>query len=433
MRNEPPNPNLSEIAQEFGPRVPRDRPRNPELGPPQRNRRTGRTRDWQIGFDNLPITSRVLSHREARPNLASLDSGGSMPLGRLSRALPGSPGEPRPRARRDAHDSASPDGQSVPVPAERRLVGQKATPRSLHPLEAELKRIQTALDALEACPPRWLPEKLLWRALRWFYRVRQRRAGAALEALATRREAPGILATYDFEPEMVHVPAGEFLLGSDPIKDKLGSDHEQPQHILYLPDYYLARTPVTNAQYAAFIQAAQHEPPRHWTDGKPPNGKADHPVVNVTWHDATAYCRWLAELTRKPYRLPTEAEWEKGARGTDGRIYPWGDRWDAARCNTKEQSIEDTTPVRSYRKGASPYGLLDMAGNVWEWTSSLSWDYPYRSDDGREDPISSGSRVLRGGSWLNYYDAARCAYRRGYVPVYHNRVHGFRCCMSFTS
>jgi formylglycine-generating enzyme required for sulfatase activity len=121
------------------------------------------------------------------------------------------------------------------------------------------------------------------------------------------------------EPEMVLIPAGKFLMGSDPSVDKNARDNEQPQHTLHLPDYYLAKTPVTNAQYAAFVQATYRRQPEGWEHGKPPSGKEDHPVVHVSWHDAVAYCRWLSEVTGRPYRLPSEAEWEKGARGTDGR------------------------------------------------------------------------------------------------------------------
>jgi formylglycine-generating enzyme required for sulfatase activity len=229
---------------------------------------------------------------------------------------------------------------------------------------------------------------------------------------------------------LVLIPAGSFLMGGDPEKDREAMRVEEPQHVLGLADYYMARTPVTNAQYEAFVLDSGHSPPTHWEKGKPPRGRGDHPVVRVSWHDATDYCRWLAEATGKPYRLPTEAEWEKAARGTEGSIYPWGDTWDAKRCNTKENGRGDTTPVGAYPLGASPYGLLDMAGNVWEWTTSLLWNYPYQADDGRQDPSSPDSRVLRGGSWLNLYDTARTTYRRSYVPAYHSRLHGFRCCMS---
>jgi formylglycine-generating enzyme required for sulfatase activity len=229
-----------------------------------------------------------------------------------------------------------------------------------------------------------------------------------------------------FEPEMVLIRASEFLMGSDPSVDKDARDNEQPQHTLYLPGYYLAKTPVTNAQYAAFVQATGHSQPDHWKDRKPPRGKGDHPVVYVTWHDAVAYCNWLAEVTGRPYRLPSEAEWEKGARGTDGRLWPWGNQWDAKRCNTAESSKRDTTPVGAYPQGASPYGLLDMAGNVWEWTRSVYKSYPYDPDDGREDLEAEDYRVLRGGSWFNFRNGARCVVRDWYSPDYSHYYFGFR-------
>ena len=214
-----------------------------------------------------------------------------------------------------------------------------------------------------------------------------------------------------FELEMILIPAGEFLMGSDPSVDEYARDREQPQHTLYLPDYYLAKTLVTNAQYAAFVQATGHTQPGHWKGGKPPGGKEDHPVVNVSWHDAIAYCRWLSETTDRPYHLPSEAEWEKGARGSDGRIWPWGNRWDVERSNTLEDAKGDTTPVGAYPQGASPYGLLDMVGNVWEWTRSVYKDYPYVLEDGQEDLESAGVHVLRGGSWSNDQFLARCVSR----------------------
>jgi len=239
-----------------------------------------------------------------------------------------------------------------------------------------------------------------------------------------------------FEPEMVLIPAGEFLMGSDLEKDKGASDGEQPQHTLHLPDYSLAKTPVTNDQYAAFVAGTGQDPPEHWEGGKPPSGKGDHPVVHVTWHDAVAYCRWLAEATGKPYRFPSEAEWEKGARGTDGRIYPWGDKWDSRRCNSKEGGAGDTTPVGAYPDGVSPYGLLDMAGNAWEWTLSLwgkdwerpDFEYPYKPEDGRENLEAGDSilRVLRGGSFLNSGRLVRCARRYRLFPGYRFRSYGFR-------
>jgi formylglycine-generating enzyme required for sulfatase activity len=242
-----------------------------------------------------------------------------------------------------------------------------------------------------------------------------------------------------FEPEMVLMPAGEFLMGSDPSVDKYAEDNEQPQHTLYLPDYYLAKTPVTNTQYAAFVQATGHQQPEHWKGGQPPRGNGDHPVVWVTWRDAVAYCRWLAEVTGRPYGLPSEAEWEKGARGSDGRLYPWGNRWgnrwDAERCNSYEGGKEDTMPVGAYPEGVSPYGLLDMGGNVWEWTRSLwgedweepSFKYPYDPADGREDLDAPDTvhRVLRGGAFYLSARSVRCACR-GVVPSSSDWARGFR-------
>jgi formylglycine-generating enzyme required for sulfatase activity len=229
--------------------------------------------------------------------------------------------------------------------------------------------------------------------------------------------------------QMVLIPAGEFLMGSDPKKDKDAEDSEQPQHILYLPDYYLAKTPVTNAQYQAFMLATGYDPPEHWEGKSHPRGKGDHPVVRVSWHDAVAYCNWLAEVTGKPYRLPSEAEWEKGARGSDGHIWPWGDQWDAKRCNALESGKGGTTPVGAYPQGASPYGLLDMAGNVWEWTLSLHKGYPYRADDGRED-LGAGDdvfRVPRGGSWGDLRHRLRSAIRDWLIPIYRSDFIGVRC------
>ena len=229
------------------------------------------------------------------------------------------------------------------------------------------------------------------------------------------------------EPEMILIPAGEFLMGSDPSVDKDAQDDgEQPQHTLYLPDYYLAKMPVTNGQYPAFMQATGHRQPKHWTGGKPPRGKENHPVVHVSWHDAIAYCRWLAEVTGKPYRLPSEAEWEKGARGSDGRIYPWGNQWDAEQCNSREGGKGGTTPVGAYPEGATPYGLLDMAGNVWEWTRSVHKDYPYVPEDGREDLQTGGDRVLRGGSWFYDRGYARCASHAWIGPYNSFHDDGFR-------
>jgi len=259
-----------------------------------------------------------------------------------------------------------------------------------------------------------------------------------LRALRARARDLG-LPTHSFEPEIILIPAGDFLMGTDPAKDKDARDDEQPQHTLHLPDYYIARTPITNAQYAVFVKATDHELPMNWKRRRPPSGKEDHPVVYVSWYDAVVYCNWLAELTSKPYRLPSEAEWEKAARGTDGRIYPWGDEWHSERCNSAEAGPGDTTSVRAYPAGASPYGVLDMAGNVWEWTRSLwgqsqekpDFGYPYHPGDGREDLEAGGDvrRVLRGGALCTGERTVRCASRSGYDLNFRGMFFGFRLCV----
>jgi formylglycine-generating enzyme required for sulfatase activity len=234
------------------------------------------------------------------------------------------------------------------------------------------------------------------------------------------------------EPEMILIPAGVFLMGSD---EKAAANDERPQHRLSLPVYYLAKIPVTNAQYCAFVQATDYNAPKGWVGTSPPRGEADHPVVHVSCHDGLAYCRWLSAVTGKTYSLTSEAEWEKGARGTDGRTYPWGSRWSAKRCNAAEGDQAATTPVGAYPRGVSPYGLLDMAGNVWEWTRSLWGNYPYpRTAKGRErredlQAPDDQARVLRGGTFLSNRWVVRCAYRHAGLPDARHGDIGFRVVM----
>jgi formylglycine-generating enzyme required for sulfatase activity len=147
----------------------------------------------------------------------------------------------------------------------------------------------------------------------------------------------------------------------------------------------------------------------------------------VSWHDARDYCRWLGQKFGKAYRLPTEAEWEKAARGMDGRAYPWGNEFDRARCNSQEGGVGTTTPVGQYSpQGDSPHGAADMAGNVFEWTASLRRGYPYDRGDGREDPRAPGPRVVRGGAFNGGCLVVRCAYRYWYVPDGRRDFLGFR-------
>jgi formylglycine-generating enzyme required for sulfatase activity/predicted MPP superfamily phosphohydrolase len=243
--------------------------------------------------------------------------------------------------------------------------------------------------------------------------------------------------------ELVRVPAGPFLMGSDLEKDKYAWDNERPQHFVEFPEYYISKYAVTNAQYAVFVKAAGHRVPRGWGEDRLLEGKKDHPVVSVSWYDAVAFCAWLSLESGRQVMLPSEAEWEKAARGPDGRVYPWGDdRPTPELCNYNyNMNIGGTTPVGEYSpQGDSPYGCADMAGNVWEWTSSL-WDkdvgnptyaYPYDPDDDREDLEASNEhrRVLRGGSFDNKSEDIRSAYRISNVPDARGPMIGFRVVMT---
>lgn len=240
--------------------------------------------------------------------------------------------------------------------------------------------------------------------------------------------APDVLKlTTPIKLELVRIPAGAFLMGSDRDKDPLADVDEFPQHRVSLPDFYISRMLITNAHYAVFVRATGHAAPRHWKDGEVPLDRVDHPVTYVLWDDARDFCDWLSRETGQLVRLPTEAEWEKAARGTDGRCYPWGeDAPTEALCNFGGK-VDSTTPVGDYApQGDSPYGCSDMAGNVLEWTQSLYKPYPYDPQDGREDLKSSGPRVLRGGSFSLNRHFARCAFRNGGSPSYFSNFFGFR-------
>ena len=216
--------------------------------------------------------------------------------------------------------------------------------------------------------------------------------------------------------------AGEFVMGSN------GKETTRPQHRVSLGDYWISRTPVTVGQYAAFVRATGYE-----ADGRALRvGKEQHAVNYVSWDDAQAFCRWASEVTGQAVRLPSEAEWEKAARGAwtgsgDGRTYPWGEAApDSSRANCN-RNVGDTTPVGQYSpQGDSPYGCVDMAGNVWQWTNSLYKPYPYNANDGRENSSDTGGRVVRGGSFGNYEDFLPCAFRNSYLPSDRHFSLGFR-------
>jgi formylglycine-generating enzyme required for sulfatase activity len=215
-------------------------------------------------------------------------------------------------------------------------------------------------------------------------------------------------------PPLCKVAAGPFLMGSDPARDSQAQSNELPQSRVTLGAFQIGKYPVTVAEYVAFLVSGHSVPvdwafdTQEWTQQLT---APDHPIDVVTWDDAIAYAAWLTRVSGTVWRLATEAEWEKAARGMDGRIYPWGDPFDATKCNSADGGQGGTTHVGSYPTGASPYGAQDMAGNVWEWTSSLYRAYPYQADDGREDLNASGQRVQRGGQWDTVFYGVRAACR----------------------
>ena len=237
---------------------------------------------------------------------------------------------------------------------------------------------------------------------------------------------------------MVVIPAGPFVMGTN---YKNADAQNRPQHKVDLPAYRIDKYLVTNAQYARFIAATGHRPPSSWKDGRIPEGELLFPVTLVNWYDAAAYARWAGK------RLPTEAEWEKAARGTDGRRWPWGNTMDPSRLNTY-YNVGSPSKVDAYVSGRSPYGVFDMAGNVSEWVQD---DFlPYQNSDAPADlfkgkvarvlseqdqamklsdlvEINKRYKVLRGGSWKSDPFSTASFHRNYALPNFASDFFGFRC------
>jgi formylglycine-generating enzyme len=251
-------------------------------------------------------------------------------------------------------------------------------------------------------------------------------------------------------PNLARIPAGEFLMGASDA-----GDDERPVHRVHVGEFFIGRFPVTCDEYARFVRAVGYPAPAVrglpliaaggrdavfkdfarpyvWENNEPPAGHGSHPVVLITCEDAAAYCRWLSNTLDRPVRLPTEAEWEKAARGgLDGQRYPWGDDVDSSRCNflvdptVKHQ--RGTRPTGTFPP--NPYGLYDVAGNVWEWVSDwYAVDYYAVSElHDPAGPLGGQMRIVRGGSWLNDdVTMLRCAYRHKVPPDTYTYSIGFR-------
>lgn len=224
--------------------------------------------------------------------------------------------------------------------------------------------------------------------------------------------------------QMITIPAGKYLRGSN---HRLPD--EGPEYEVDVKAFKIDRYEVTNLQYKQFIDATNRKSPNHFRNRTYPAGKVDHPVVWVSWFDAHDYCEWAGK------RLPTDIEWEKAARGSDGRDYPWGDDFDVNKVNTpvRWESLHmqgDTTPVGAFEAGKSPYGLYDMSGNVWEWTDS--WYTQYPGNKWPSENYGEMYKVLKGGSWwdCSYYQCGVSApsFNRSYFKQnVKNSSFGFRC------
>ena len=240
---------------------------------------------------------------------------------------------------------------------------------------------------------------------------------------------------FDKEERMLLVDAGKFTMGSNEYHDR-----EKPERVYYLKDFQIGKYPVTNEEYGEFIADEGYKRKEFWAGGWQWKMEenineplfwddeiykgANFPVVGVSWYEARAYANWLSDKTGERYRLPKEFEWEKAARGTRGRLYPWGDYFDKNLCNSSElEWLLRSSPVGIFPGGRSTYECLDMAGNVWEWCSDQYEEGNSKECEGSKSKVC---RVVRGGSWHNPADECRASYRRGYHPTYRLEYFGFR-------
>lgn len=246
--------------------------------------------------------------------------------------------------------------------------------------------------------------------------------------------AVGLLgATTGGGSDMVVVPPGRFLMGSDKGHDRFAYENEQPQRPVYLKAYEIDRYETSNIVYLQFIQVTGREPPRHWNRRTVPEEIGGDPVIYVSWYDAAAFCRWAGK------RLPTEAEWEKAARGTEGRLYPWGDGpYKPALANFARPLLGRSYPplarVDAYESGRSPYGIYNMSGNAAEWVADW-WSPDYYRHGPDHDPVGpekGEDKVIRGGSWSDDGMYVRAAMRAAARPTLRDPYIGFRCARSLS-
>jgi formylglycine-generating enzyme required for sulfatase activity len=355
---------------------------------------------------------------------------------------------------------------------------------------------QPHLQAIQKRAIRWLAALVEGGHLKMRERLT---AGDVLGQLGDSRPGVGLVVLEDGDmatPDItwVEIPPGNFTMGSSEEDTEAYAD-ERPEHTPKLPPFRISRYPVTNAQYRPFVDGGGYDDPQFWTEegwawrqgaepdfssldvlededlkksyrewilgrkidkrnqpfwwGDPKWGASNRPVVGVCWYEVFAFCKWLGAKFRQAgshilkdeyiLRLPTEAEWEKAARGPGAYRWPWGNEWQEDCANTKEAELNQTTPVGMFPKGLSGYKVDDMAGNIWEWTKTRwgrksvfepDYNYPYDPKDGREEISGPDLRVLRGGSWGSNQWGARCACRGRFIPDYFNYSVGFRVVVS---